>query len=531
MGYERKAKPSVLRRANAPKIDAPRPMAIFALQSLAGNQAVKRMLEGKIPSFVFGGSPARHPIGVRHMQALPRIRPEDLKGVLQLQLPPELDLSTLQVPSKQDNEFIVAGGPFGVTIVHPASDTRIRVVEEEHRYKPEEWTYETQKYPKETPSISYQLIAPEEDKPGEILIAVGPGAFIEVEEPAPFEGAKEWQLENWQPRLSGNFVVTVVEMPDNFLVPLPNEDIDVATLLKAGGKMRYPDKHIWRGAISYQDYVVTMGMLIAQILFAAAPFAVELAMSLSELAALASEAAALAPEMEELAAISGLEAEGAPVAEAPLEEVGPELTSGETLPSVEETPVEGAPEHPPPRDWRDFLSEAQRRSEAVATKYPGGRFLEAMDRPPHEIIERLAAKGTLTQAEMRTFIQALMREHPILDQLVQAQQLTGVAQRNEILDILHGFFRETNIGYEVVPDGVVQNATQPGNFASLRSSPGTLQIEASAFNSTDQLASEVTHELSFHYSRIGGRVPALQETYNALDILELTIRNGGQYPL
>ena len=242
-------------------------------------------------------------MGWWRMQALPRIKPEVLQGLV-LQLPPELNLSSLQTPSNKDDEFIVGRDEFGVTIIHPASDTWIRVVEEEHRYKPEEWTYETQKYPKVTPSISYQLIAPEEGKPGEILIAVGPGAFVEVQEPAPFEYAKEWELPNWQPRLRGNFVVTIVEMPENFLVPLPNEDIDVATLLNAGGKMHYPDKHIWRGAISYEDYVLTWGMLIGQIAFFVIPAAFELALAtvLARAAAVASEAGAVAPRAAALAA-------------------------------------------------------------------------------------------------------------------------------------------------------------------------------------------------------------------------------------
>jgi hypothetical protein len=295
---------------------------VLSLPGLVGNQAVKRVLENKIPlgigiSGLRDLQSALRPRGVRRMQALPRLKPEDLQGAIPLQLPPEFDLGSLRPSGDKNNDFIVESDEFGVTIVHPASETRIRVVEKEHRYKPEEWSYETVKYPKETPAISYQLIAPEEGKPGEVLIAVGPGAFVEVEEPAPFEGAKEWELVNWQPRMGGNFNVTIVEMPNKALVPLPNEDIDVEMLLKAGGIMHYPDKHTWRGAVSYQEYVMTIGMLIGELLFAAIPLAAELA----EAVALASEAAAFAPELGETAALGGLEAGTSPPTGAALEDL------------------------------------------------------------------------------------------------------------------------------------------------------------------------------------------------------------------
>jgi hypothetical protein len=315
---------------NAPKSGpGTTPSLNLSLQDLVGNQAVQRLLENKTPVIGLDESTRRalqralHPQGIWHTQALQRITPEDLQGAIPLQLPPGVDLGSLQAPSSRDNEFVVAVEEFGVTIVHPASETRIRVFEEEHRYKPEEWTYESQKYPKETPWISYQLIAPEADKPGEVLIAVGPGAFVEVEEPAPFEGAKEWQLVDWQPRMGGRFNVTIVEMPDNTLVPLPNDDIDVATLLKAGGKMHYPDKHVWRGAMSYQQYVANIGMLIADLLFTAIPMVGELV----EAASLASEAAAFAPDLE--AAAGGLESGLESTATAGVEDVGASPVSAE----------------------------------------------------------------------------------------------------------------------------------------------------------------------------------------------------------
>lgn len=368
MGHELdKDKPPVPRHGPPPKAGAKGSMPAVALQDLAGNQAVKRLMEGNIPALLENPEllqafqPMLHPTGVRQLQAQPRIKPEDLQGLLTLQLPPGFDpnldfspatdLSSSEAHSKRDNEFIVDGNEFGLTIVHPASETRIRVVEEEHRYKPEDWTYETLYYPKETPAISYQLIAPEEDKPGEVLVAVGPGAFVEVEEPAPFEGAKEWQLDNWQPRMNGTFDVTIVEMPDNALVPLPNENIDVATLLEAGGKMHYPDNHIWRGAISHDDYVRTWATLIAGILLAAIPGIFELAEGAAlaaDAASLAPEAAALAPEAEEIAAVGSVNPEAEFAVEAPLEDVGaPQIQEGlaeEEGPLADSTPPAKEPE-------------------------------------------------------------------------------------------------------------------------------------------------------------------------------------------
>ena len=324
------------------------PLAL-SLEDWVGNQAVARALRGEPYGLALtpGIRSAFRRKGVWRLQALPRLKPEDLQGVIDLTgvtLLPQFDPGPPQTPASddhRDSEFIVASDEFGVAIMHPATETRIRAVEEEHRYKPEEWTYETVNYPKDTPSISYQLIAPEEDKPGEVLMAIGPGAYVEVEEPAPFEGAKEWELTNWQPRMGGRFAVTIVEMPDNALVPLPNQTIDVATLLKAGGKMHYPDKHTWRGAISYQEHVITMGMLIASALFAAIPFAAELA----EVATLASETAALSPELGETAALGELEAGASPATSAALDDLGASPLIDEdglvNLPTAEAEPPPG----------------------------------------------------------------------------------------------------------------------------------------------------------------------------------------------
>ena len=162
-------------------------------------------------------------------------------------MPPQADLSTFGSiePKRRSDEFIVGSDKFGVTITHPSSESQVRVVEKEHRYKPDEWTYETQHWPNETPAISYNLVKGPDGGVDQVLIATGPGAWVEISEPAPYEGAKETQLtEEWEhglhPLRFGTFDVTVVEMPDNALVPLPSENIDVQMLLAAGGKLRNP---------------------------------------------------------------------------------------------------------------------------------------------------------------------------------------------------------------------------------------------------------------------------------------------------
>jgi len=147
------------------------------------------------------------------------------------------------------------------------------------------------------------------------------------------------------------------------------------------------------------------------------------------------------------------------------------------------------------------------------------------------IIESLASQGDLDLLEMQVFVDTLYAEYPILGELTQAQALAGAAQRTEMLQILDRFTAQTGVPVDVVEDGVVQAATnQAGNFASLRSRPGFLQIEQSAYNSETELGLQVRHELSFYYARSGGSTPVLNDTHNALDVLEYTIINGGVFP-
>jgi hypothetical protein len=265
--------------------DAPQTY-VLTLQGIAGNQAVQRLLKGG-PGFPFPFSDPfrqeRRHKGIWREYAEPRLTPEQLQGLLTIQLPPQLDLRAAESidPNRRSDEFIVASDKFGVTITHPASESQVRVVEKEHRYKPEDWTYETTKWPNETPAISYDLVKGQDGGASQLLVATGPGAWVEISEPAPYEGAKEPELrDEWEhgirPMRFGTFDVTIIEMPDSALVPLPGENIDVQMLLAAGGKLRDPDRRTWRGAMTQNEIVMAWGMIIAQLAMMAIPFGVEL---------------------------------------------------------------------------------------------------------------------------------------------------------------------------------------------------------------------------------------------------------------
>jgi Domain of unknown function (DUF4157) len=171
--------------------------------------------------------------------------------------------------------------------------------------------------------------------------------------------------------------------------------------------------------------------------------------------------------------------------------------------------------------WWDFMGEARKRIDAAKAKYgDSGAVMMAG-----------TGRTIFSHAEMRAFVESVFQQNPVLQQLARGQGLAGAAQHEEMLKVLHEFYNSTRIAYEVVDDGIVQAATNvPGNFASLNSKPGLLQIEQTAFDSPVTLTAEVTHELSSFYARVNGVVPRLEETYDAMNILELMIQNGGRYP-
>ncbi|MFZ1986354.1 MAG: DUF4157 domain-containing protein, partial [Desulfatitalea sp.] len=167
----------------------------------------------------------------------------------------------------------------------------------------------------------------------------------------------------------------------------------------------------------------------------------------------------------------------------------------------------------------ETLTAAQtRRLEQVALRLEG---LLAAGAPAH-----------LGREEMAVFLQRTWRDNPILSRVANAQRLSGPAQQRQLVGILETFERETGVTIQVVDEGVVQAARGSGNFASLRSRPGFLQIERQVFQDTPQLMREVRHETAFYYSGTAGRTPRLgsEGPVSALELLEYMIEQFGALP-
>lgn len=333
------------------------------LEILRGNRAVEATIRGD--QLLILGAPetlaeqrAHRRQGRWKETALPKLDPSELKGFI-MDLPSAVAIDAFQpVTGPRENQFVLSGDKYGLTIAHPNSETFVRVVEKQDQWGPDMIPYgenlETQEElfgHAETPQIAYQLIPPENGNPGHVVIVVGPGALIEVSEPAPFKGAKEAELEFQDTRFGGTFDLTIIEMDDNRLVPLPGEDIDVDKLLQARGERRQPDKHTWRGAISKQDEILFWCEFVAGIALALTPFG----LGMLEAAALAETAAAGADAAIDIETITVGEL---PELAAP--DVVPELevpstdiemwAPREMPPSVTENPPPGDFEMPPYRD-------------------------------------------------------------------------------------------------------------------------------------------------------------------------------------
>jgi hypothetical protein len=145
---------------------------------------------------------------------------------------------------------------------------------------------------------------------------------------------------------------------------------------------------------------------------------------------------------------------------------------------------------------------------------------------------KVEIKKDMTREQMARFLQDKWNRNPILRRLANAQRLRGQTLHRELLNILRDFERTTGITMQAVPEGTVQRLrNQPGNFSSLRSRPGFLQIEQQVFQNTDQLLKEVRHELAYHYAGGPGKVPTLKNTpFNALQLLEFMIQGNGKLP-
>jgi hypothetical protein len=329
---------------------------------MLGNQAIQRQIKGKpgliaSPDLVEAVRTRLTPMGAWREFAEATFKPEDLPTLPLIQLPPGLLPGGEDVePRRRSDEFIVSRDGVSLTIVHPSSDSRIRVVAEDYRFAPEQRGGNVRApVAGEAPAITYNLIAPNDVDAAEVLVATGPGAYVEMDEPVPYEGAREETLqEEWEhggrPARLGTFDLTIVEMPDNALVPLPGEPIDVKTLLAAGGRFHSPDRRTWRGAVTYEERVMTIGMIIGQLAMLAVPLALELveAVLVARAAAAMSESGVAANAALEVSAArlttATVTEEIAPVATETAEGAIPRVAGGRATGAPIETPLLPSPE-------------------------------------------------------------------------------------------------------------------------------------------------------------------------------------------
>jgi hypothetical protein len=156
-------------------------------------------------------------------------------------------------------------------------------------------------------------------------------------------------------------------------------------------------------------------------------------------------------------------------------------------------------------------------------------------RPPGAGTTRVGGSPSLqrdlTREQMATFLRGIWDRNPILHRLASTQTMTEQARHRALIQILEAFQRQTGITVQVVPQGTVQAARGAGNFASLRSRPGFLQMEGQVFQNTDTLMKEVRHELSYHYAGGPDGVPRLRDSpFNAMNLLEWMIQGHGRLP-
>ncbi|BFU96282.1 MAG: RHS repeat-associated core domain-containing protein [Nitrospira sp.] len=149
---------------------------------------------------------------------------------------------------------------------------------------------------------------------------------------------------------------------------------------------------------------------------------------------------------------------------------------------------------------------------------------------------------TMTLDQAKAWADWIYKQNPLLQRLSRLHQLMKEAEslspdqrasaleniRQETLSILSDFDNSSGVPVQLVPEGVVQAARGEGNFSSLRSRPGVLQIEQQVLTDPKALLTEVTHELAFQAD--GGplvRSPIVGEgPLKAFEVLEMKIQSG-----
>lgn len=136
----------------------------------------------------------------------------------------------------------------------------------------------------------------------------------------------------------------------------------------------------------------------------------------------------------------------------------------------------------------------------------------------------------MNRDEMVRYLQQCWQRTPLLVLLhrmhrnVSAGALPPARLQEELLSLLSQFERFCQTPVQFVAEGMVQASRGAGNCASLRSSPGVLQIERQVLQDPATLLAEVTHEVCYLLAGGPSNVPRLGDgALNAMELLEMMV--------
>src|SRR3546814_9807171 len=100
------------------------------------------------------------------------------------------------------------------------------------------------------------------------------------------------------------------------------------------------------------------------------------------------------------------------------------------------------------------------------------------------------------QRTVRALAQEIDEHSPFLRRLVEIRSLEGPELDLALQQLIVDFERASGVRVEFVDPGVIQRATGAGNYASLGTRPGWLQIERQVLDDSQLLLTELTHEIT-----------------------------------
>jgi hypothetical protein len=136
----------------------------------------------------------------------------------------------------------------------------------------------------------------------------------------------------------------------------------------------------------------------------------------------------------------------------------------------------------------------------------------------------------LDTTQMRLYLTGVWARFPLIQVLHGIHvdhgvgTLAGEALQRQVLSVLDFFQSAYHVPVQFVPEGMVQACRGPGNYSSLRSRRGVLQIERQLLRNPEQLLTEITHEICYHFVGGPGEVHRLGESpLSALELLEIMV--------